>query len=210
MNNTKFTIKSDEPTDFNYPDEEESAAAVRACCGRCCTACESPAEYAWRKRNVNLAALLGMAIEEELTQAEKEAVKAVCYELRSLSEIAAEKGISPSAVYGTYERAREKLRRALRYVVIYQRDLVPQTDYPEPLDYAYRILSSGKQKGGSAAERFRYAREQKGISLRMAERATGISKTKILRIERGEVTPDSDETEKLCAVYGLDVCVLRQ
>ena len=37
-----------------FPSREEIKAAQLACCGRCCNQCESPAEYAWRKRDVDM------------------------------------------------------------------------------------------------------------------------------------------------------------
>ena len=49
---------------FRYPSKEEIKAAQLACCGRCCDACETPAEYAWRKRSVDLSVLLENAIEK--------------------------------------------------------------------------------------------------------------------------------------------------
>ena len=60
--------------DINYPDEEEMKAAQLACCGRVCKECETPVAYAWRKREVDMALLREFAIENELTETEKNIV----------------------------------------------------------------------------------------------------------------------------------------
>ena len=59
---------------FTFPAREEIKAATNICCGRFCGSCETPVEYAWRARDVDMSALLDMAIENELTQAEQKAV----------------------------------------------------------------------------------------------------------------------------------------
>ena len=99
---------------FRYPSKEEIKAAQLACCGRCCDACETPAEYAWRKRGVDMAILLEKAIEAELSESERKAVRAHWYESMSVKEIAASQGISSAAVSVTLKRAQDKLHRALR------------------------------------------------------------------------------------------------
>ena len=73
---------------FRYPSKEEIKAAQLACCGRCCDACETPAEYAWRKRGVDMAVLLEKAIETELSENERITVRERWYESMSVGEIA--------------------------------------------------------------------------------------------------------------------------
>lgn len=45
-------------------------------------------------------------------------------------------------------------------------------------------------------------REQKGISLRDAEVATGISRGQLSRIEKGRMLPTDSEAAKIAGVYG--------
>ena len=56
-NYNKLDIGAEEKV-FEFIDEEEMKAAQLACCGRVCNRCETPAAYAWRKREVDLAILL--------------------------------------------------------------------------------------------------------------------------------------------------------
>lgn len=43
--------------DFSFPTPEERRAAMCVCCGSHCPGCESPDDYAWRRRDVDLSVL---------------------------------------------------------------------------------------------------------------------------------------------------------
>ena len=94
--------------DINYPDEDEMKAAQLACCGRACKECETPVAYAWRKREVDMALLLEFAIENELTENEKDIVTDRWYDSLSYSQIAEKRNISASTARVTSERAISK------------------------------------------------------------------------------------------------------
>ena len=117
-----LTIK-ETPADISLPSEKEIREAVKICCGRCCTACKTPVEYAWRKRRIDLAKLLGIAVEKELSEKEKFYIKQVFYRGKTVSQTAAQAGVSAAAVSKTIAKAKDKLRHALKYAIIYQNEL---------------------------------------------------------------------------------------
>ncbi len=170
-------------SDITYPSEEEIKAAQLLCCGRVCKECETPAAYAWRKREVDMALLLEKAIENELTENEKMIVEDRWYNSLSLSQIARNRGISPAAVKRTSERALEKLERVLKYVVFYRRDIMDESAVPAVVGRARVIASAKKLKTNKTGERIKNLRLGRGISLKLLSDATEISEKRIAEIE---------------------------
>lgn len=170
-------------SDITYPSEEEIRAAQLLCCGRVCKECETPAAYAWRKREVDMALLLEKAIENELTENEKMIVEDRWYNSLSLSQIARNRGISPAAVKRTSERALEKLERVLKYVVFYQRDIMDESAVPVVVGRARVIASAKNLKTNKTGERLKNLRLGMGISLKLLSDATEISEKRLTEIE---------------------------
>lgn len=168
-----------------YPDEEEMKAAQLACCGRYCSACETPAEYAWRKREVDMALLLEKAIREELTETEREIITDFWFNSESLTRIAQKRGIKPPSVKGTLGRAQEKIERALRYAVCYQQDVMSETIIPAVVGRARVIAAARNASGGDSGNRITRLRQSQSMSVEKLERATGILACRIERLESG-------------------------
>lgn len=173
--------------DITYPDEDEIRAAQLACCGRVCKECEAPAAYAWRKREVDMALLLEKAIENELTETERSIVEDVWYNSLSFSQIARNRGINPSAVKRTSERALERLEKVLKYVVFYQKNIMDESVIPVAVARARVIISARKTKSDDIGQRIRNLRLGQGLSLKIFSAATGISEKRIEEIEMGEM-----------------------
>lgn len=55
--------------DFSFPTPEERRAAMCVCCGSHCPGCESPDDYAWRRRDVDLSVLTDEVIKQDLRRA---------------------------------------------------------------------------------------------------------------------------------------------
>lgn len=188
---------------FTFPDENEIKAAQLACCGRHCTACEAPAEYAWRKRSVDLAILLEGAIENELTALEREAIKEYWYNAKSLTQIAAEKGIAPSTVSVTLERAQGKLKKVLGYAVRYQHDVSSETIIPLALGRARVIAAARNTVGGTPALRILRLRQSQNLSRDALSKATAIPSSRLKRIECATASPDSEELISLSEFFAV-------
>ena len=188
---------------FNYPDEDEITAAQKLCCGRCCTACESPAEYAWRKRDVDMSVLLEYAIKNELSEAEQITVRERWFDSLSVAEIATKRGISTASVSVTLKRAQDKLHHALGYIVKYQQGLTDETIVPMIIGRARVIAAARNSSGTSLSQRVRNLRLSQNLSRAALERATSISSGRIIAIESGRTDPDISELETLCEFFGV-------
>lgn len=188
---------------FRYPSKEEIKAAQLACCGRCCDACETPAEYAWRKRGVDMAVLLERAIETELSESEKRAVKARWYESMSVGEIAAKQGISPAAVSVTLKRAQEKLHRALRYAVGYQLQTAKETTVSLVLANARVIAAARNSEGNSLGGRLRRQRLRDNVSVESMSKVSGISSRRLAAFENEKSEPCLQELLALSEAFGV-------
>ncbi len=183
-----------------YPDEEEMKAAQLACCGRHCTACETPAEYAWRKREVDMAILLEKAIREELTQTEREIITEFWFNSESLTSIASKRNIKPPSVKGTLNRAQEKIENALRYAVCYQQNIMSETIIPVVVGRARVIAAARNSCSGSCGDRITRLRQSQSLSRETLESATGIPLSRISKIELGS-NPTADELVALSEFF---------
>lgn len=168
-----------------YPDKDEMKAAQLACCGRYCNACESPAEYAWRKREVDMALLLEKAIQCELTEAERSAVMLHWYDGESVTDISQNKGVTPSAVKRTLDRAQEKLEKALSYAICYQQNVISESIIPVVIGRAKVISVARNATGGNICDRILRLRQSQCLTLEAVAGATGICISRLSGIEHG-------------------------
>ncbi len=197
----KKTIDSSQ--DFFYPDEREMRSALRGSCGRCCLACESPVEYAFRKRKTDLSALLDRAIEKELTEKERTVIRDIYFKEMTASAAAVKEGVSRATVSKTHERAKEKLRRVLEYVVIYQDGFDSAENVDLRLSEAFTISASAGRKGAFPGGILRQIRLSLGVDIPKAARASGLDEKRIREIEEGRITPGTKDIHCLCGAYGV-------
>ncbi len=188
--------------DINYPDEEEMKAAQLACCGRICKECETPVAYAWRKREVDMAMLLEYAIENELTETEKEIVIDRWYDSLSYPQIAEKRDISASGARSTSERAIRKLEKALMYVAFYQRNIMEETVVPATVGRARVVAAARNYEPSDIGERIRCSRLSRGFSIRAVCLSTGMKRKRYCEIESGEI-PEAEEIIILSEFFGV-------
>lgn len=186
--------------EFTYPDEKEAQRAVRICCGVCCNACETPVEYAWRKRKTDMAQLLALAIEKELTERERAVIRDYYCGEMSLSKIAAKECIAKETVHTAKIRAEEKLRRVLMYVRMYQQDEICEEKI-RPLNESFAIIRARRSEPDTLGERLEKERVSRGITLKKAEETAGIDSRRLSLFEKGKALPDADEIKALCLLY---------
>lgn len=188
---------------FAYPSEEEMRAAQAVCCGRRCSACETPAAYAWRKRTVDMSLLLEKAMETELTATERETLKAFWFETMPVGAMARLKGISSAAVSDTLARAQEKLKKALRYAVLYQYDtLDEETVLPLAFAGARAVAAARNSRARETGERLRGLRTAQGLSRSALAAATGLAQGRVKAIEESKPVY-ARELALLSAFYGV-------
>lgn len=190
------------PEQSFYPDKEEIKAAQLACCGRHCSACEAPAEYAWRKREVDMALLLERAIRKELTEAERSAVVLHWFDGESITQISQKKGISPAAVKRTLTRAQQKLERVLSYAVCYQQNIISESIVPVVIGRARVIAAARNATGGKTGDRIARLRQSQCLTPEALGLATDIKPSRLIKIEHG-AQPDSREVVALSGFFSV-------
>lgn len=193
--------KQENPKPF-YPDKDEIKAAQLACCGRHCNACEAPAEYAWRKREVDMSLLLDRAIQKELTEAERAVVILHWYDGKSISEISKQKETTASAVKKTLIRAQEKLERVLSYAVCYQQNIFSESVIPVILGRARVISAARNATEGTPGDRIARLRQSQCLTAEALGLATEINSARIRRIEKG-AEPDCGELVALSRFFSV-------
>ncbi len=197
------SIACDEDIFYKYPSKEEIKAAQLACCGHCCDVCETPVEYAWRKRGVDMALLLENAIENELSAAEKLAVRNHWFESMSVGEIAAIQGISTAAVSVTLKRAQGKLHKALRYAVAYQNNVGKDSAVSLVLARARVIAAARNSTGDSLPERLHALRVAENLSREALGKVSSVSAVRYAAIESGRSEPHINELVALSETFGV-------
>ena len=184
--------------------------AQKICCGRVCKMCESPAEYAWRRRTVDLAVLVREAVEQDLSSTERETVEKYWFEDMTLTEIAAETGRAPPNVARTLERAHKKLYAVLRHVVQYQHNLEKASFAPLAVRKAMMVAAAEKQTAGSLGERLKRLRVKENIPAQKLADIFKIPKTRLLSIEKGKVITNAQELLKMAAFFNTTTdCLLK-
>ena len=188
---------------FVFPSEEEIQAAQAACCGRCCSACETPAAYAWRKRDIDMSVLLETAVKNELSETERKMIEEYFYNSKKLVTIAAERGVSGVAAGKSLERALEKLRHALKYVVMYQHICADEGVVPLAVRRAAAIAQARRTCGETVGERLLSLRMRENLSRKTVEEILGIEPARLGYIERDEKDIYGAELIMLSGFYGV-------
>lgn len=195
-------IKQKEQFLFSFPDKEEIKAAQLACCGRHCSACEAPAEYAWRKREVDMALLLEKAIVKELTETERDAVIMHWFDGKTVTAISQKRKVSPAAVKKTLDRAQEKLEKVLSYAVCYQQNIMSESIIPLVVGRARVIAAARNSAGSSSGARISHLRQSQCLSYEALGLAVGISPSRLLNLEKG-AEPLINELVALSEFFGV-------
>lgn len=188
---------------FSFPDEQEIKAAQAACCGRYCTACEAPAEYAWRKRSVDLSILLESAIEAELTATEQKIIKDFWFNSKTVTVIAGERGVAPSSVSATLNRAQDKLKKALGYAIRYQHDIDNESIIPLALGKARVIAAARNASGGTPAQRIMRLRQSQNFSRKILSKALGITQSRLENLEHGKASMNLQELTAISEFFSV-------
>lgn len=186
---------------FSYPTALEIKSAQAACCGKCCLSCETPAAYAWRRRDIDMALLLRRAIDRELTPAEKETTMLFWFENMTVAQIAAKQGVHHSAVSRTLARAKDKLYHALSYVAEYQRSAADETVVHTALRRAAVIAAAREGRADSFAGRLRMLRVAENLSREQLAEGLMLTQARLRALEEGKAQPLADEIISIGAYF---------
>ncbi|HZK38720.1 MAG TPA: sigma factor-like helix-turn-helix DNA-binding protein [Clostridia bacterium] len=165
--------------------------------------CESPAEYAWRRRTVNLATLVCDAVEEDLSDNEREAIEKYWFDGMTITQIAAATGRAAPNVSRTLEKARQKLYGVLRHTVKYQynlenTDLTPIAVRKALVTAAATVAMQSEKNFGARVKALRIG---ENISCALLARALAMPESRLLAIETASTLPDVKELLAIAAFF---------
>lgn len=186
---------------FTLPQQEEIEAAQRLCCGRSCSACETPAGFAWRKRAVDLSALVEMAVRRELTAGERRAVELHWYGGLSITETAAQLSVALPTASTTLQRAQRKIEQALYYAVQYQHDVASSALVPLAVRRALAVAAARHASPDTVGGRLRALREREALSPAAAAVQAGFYPARLAALECGRAQLRAEELLRLSAFY---------
>jgi len=200
------SMRKEETNTISYPSQEEILAAQRVCCGAACAACESPVEYAWRRRDIDIAVLLHLAIERELLPAQRELVVRHWLEGESIGALAEQQGVTPGSITHQLKTSLKRLHRALYYVVQYQQNL-QEAEAPTSLSVqrAKAVLAAQCCACKDFSARLQNQRIASNLPVAYAAEALGISAKRLTALEEGAQEPTLREAVTLAAFYGIDL-----
>lgn len=171
---------------------------------------ESMAEYARRRRTVDLASLVVQVMADELTDTEQAFLRLRYYDCLTPSEIAQQRSINKATVTRTLARAEERVRRYLRYVVAYQYDIKNVSFLPVAVRAA--MVTAGARYGTAKdlSTRLRSARLSENLSVDTLSAAVQIPAQRLTEMEDGTVLPDARELLALSLFYDIPAdCLLK-
>ena len=102
INEDEYTLLSENLDEFGITDRDRVASFVMA------------------SRRLMLSQLLERAVDEELTSVQRDIIRKLWYDGLSMAEISRQLGVAKSTVTRQTERAYDRLRTALKYVLMYQ------------------------------------------------------------------------------------------
>ncbi len=194
---------SDNVTGYEgYPPNFDEAAMARKAYldwERSCT--EELTDYVDRRRKVDLSVLVGEAVKNELTNAERSVVEKIYYEQKTLTQTARELGVNKSTAERTLKRATDKLRRCLSYVVKYQYDRLEVPFLTAAVREALALDALRTYNPKSFGERLRRFRLTENLSPHLLSNAIGISVKRFLSLESGTAPPDVEELLALSGFF---------
>ncbi len=187
--------------DFSFPSPEERKAAMSVCCGSHCPGCESPDDYAWRRRDVDLSLLADEVIEKRLTPKEREVMTAYWFGGKTLSAIASEFGVCTSSVSRCLEKAQKKLYDALSCAVAYQHNIENIDFLPIAVRRALAVSAAKRFEPKNIGERIRKLRCSQNIGEQLLSEATGIPIKCLRAIEESGEMPTLSQIVLLAGFF---------
>lgn len=188
--------------DFSFPTPEERQAAMCVCCGSHCPGCESPDDYAWRRRDVDLSALADEVIKTRLTPRERQVTEAYWFDGLTISTIAQKLGVCPSSVSRCLDKAQRKIYDALSFTVKYQHDIESVEFLPIAVRRALAVSAAKRYAPNTLGGRIKKLRCSENIGEQLLCDALGMQIRTLRMVENGEKEPTLHQLAQLAGFFG--------
>lgn len=161
---------------------------------------ETADEYALRRRQIELYALVNEVISNELNEKDRELVRLHWYDNISATDIAEMLGVEKSTVYRRLDRITDTIYDKLKYAI----------QYRYGSDYSKNVKPIIKTQGcnlfaarpDNTGERIRNLRMCQCLSIEDVSKMTEIDSHRLSEIEAQMKPATTDELKKLCILFG--------
>ncbi len=123
--------------EFNFADEKSGNELM--CIDNDCAAC------LYEAGRIATSDVLAAVIENELTPTEKKAVKLYWFKRMKISKIALETGVSETSVRKSLARAQNRIRKIMKYIVLYDEMLCGKECLPKDFNIKIVRYDDGKE-----------------------------------------------------------------
>ena len=164
---------------------------------------EEPVQYVWRRRNITLAAVARCVIEEQLTPAERTAVKKYWFEGKSCAQISKEQGINRSSVTRALNKGMERLETYLKYVVMYQQSQRKIRVLPLAVSQALTAAAVAEGRGETVGGRVSGLRQAQSLSLSQLAFGVSIREDRLSKIEEDKTEASAAELVKFAEFFNV-------
>lgn len=162
---------------------------------------ETEDEYCRRKHGYDLSELVGLIIEEKLSEREKQIVKLFWYQCIPKKEIAEIENISLPTVYKILKTVEDKIFSYLEYVVIYQDSMLSRKLIPVAVKEALCNAIEKKCKALTVGQRLSQLRKQENLKAETVEKALKLEKGKLEKYENDKVLPKLEVLKNFVVFY---------
>ena len=158
-----------------------------------------------RVRNIDMAHLTNHIIDTKLSAVQRHIIRRCCFDGVSVSQCAAELGLSLRAIYSARAKGLEIIEEYLEPLVMYFRNLPGRETVPLFAANSLKILASQSQNKSEAANMLRNIRTAYSVSAQDIAKMSGVREKDILSAEKGSRPVSVDEIENYSRIFGVNI-----
>lgn len=158
-----------------------------------------------RVRNIDMAHLTNHIIDTKLSAVQRHVIRRCCFDGVSVSQCAAELGLSLRAIYSARAKGLEIIEEYLEPLVMYFRNLPGREAVPLFAANSLKILASQSQNKSEAGNMLRNIRTAYSVSSQDIAKMSGVREKDILSSEKGARPVSVDEIENYSRIFGVNI-----
>ena len=158
-----------------------------------------------RVRNIDMAHLTNHIIDTKLSAVQRHVIRRCCFDGVSVSQCAAELGLSLRAIYSARAKGLEIIEEYLEPLVMYFRNLPGRETVPLFAANSLKILASQSQSKSETGNMLRNIRTAYSVSSQDIAKMSGVREKDILSAEKGSRPVSVDEIENYSRIFGVNI-----
>lgn len=158
-----------------------------------------------RVRNIDMAHLTNHIIDTKLSAVQRHVIRRCCFDGVSVSQCAAELGLSLRAIYSARAKGLEIIEEYLEPLVMYFRNFPGRETVPLFAANSLKILASQSQSKSETGNMLRNIRTAYSVSAQDIAKMSGVREKDILSAEKGSRPVSVDEIENYSRIFGVNI-----